>query len=1148
MDELHALALSPEELSGEELPIVSSSTSHSDFGHREHLRQQGDRELIHELINALQTNPGQALPNASQSITVAQYSLLGQWGEVFCKAVNRFDFIDWANRLELDFATLHIRDGTLSADAGVAKTPSTFTLADTSGWWSVANPLVYIAQLLDPADLGMPYLGDRVINVARHLSLDRVLAFYGYPMPANRLQAQVMIEELGTAQAFPTIDEVGQNRSLIHAERVNQLRDYQQLANALQTVDLSGAPALARLRLQLTSDSLLARSLREAAPLLQAVMADNIPEDHQAPPSTYYFDLVKQAVCVLPRLERQELGVRELRPTAPNPRWNRLVRLAAQLGSDIYPDHSLSAVSLLNAYGIALISTQGQCDALVERLQQWSIAPAPTLYAATRNLDERFTYSRYIGLLNDRYAMRKALYRAIEAGTLDGLQGLDAAIVADADTLLATLEPGRQQLEALVALPEFVAIRIREGIDPASHVLLGDDASVGAHNLQGQWTMLTEPVMANAVLARQVIRLAALAKRLGGQLRTSATVSLRQALRLYRIEVPTTLEQARLIAQRKRVNAPLAMYENDYWRALKPALASQPLAWTLSTADHVRVTTLSRQFVSEFDVPLFTYLSDPVLAHKSVADVRAEADLLMIRLIASPRAQQLAKRLAEALHWHGSHASDPNAQASRSALVWASLILNLAPEAGQHPGRVNILDLSDAFFWGEPVAFVRTQVENSFRGLTPQAAALAAHLMLCGQAPHLLVHDIPDSMPFLCTQAWVLFEQYATYLEQRTPGAARQMSHDELMYLAYLPPRGGWNRFLESPRATPPILAWAITNGVLAQQQRFSVVDTNVAIRELNALRARLRVAYDAFASPIASQRSVAHQELLRVYPNQATLEDLIWTWQSKDSPGTGKQYSFVELYMANRLDARSQHWHCVDGRADYAELATRFDRLRDFNYLFTEAFSAQLRQLQDAYVECLRNCLPQLSLPRREALEFGRVEFFALNSPSQGIGRFGLILCARHYSDIHLYECFPTHLLLNPRRDLDYKTLITAATTKSQDVSALGFDWPAYARGSEPGSSPRPAGGQRLGILQLPDVLHAVDPVPEPDVRGRRVPRHVDSPRSHALMSLVVGRHFLLGATPLLVQARVTRPLEQISSGQDPWADYMHSVSLASM
>lgn len=1148
MDELLALALFPEDLTSEDLPTVSFSISPGDLSYREDLRQQGDRDLIRELLDALQSQPGQPAPVASQPVTVPEHSLLGQWGEVFCKAINRHDFIDWANHLELDFTTLQIRNGVLSAKAGDAQTPGTFTLADESGWWNVSNPIVYIAQLLDPAELGVPYLGDRIPNVERHLSLDRALAFYGYPMPTNRLQAQVIIEELETAQTFPAVDEVGQNRSLIHAERANQLRDYQQLADALQTLAPFDGLALSELRLQLTSDSLLARTLRQAAPLLQAVMEENAQEDAAAPATTYYFDRVKQAVCVLPRPQLHELGVRELRPVTPNPRWNRLVRLATQLGTDLYPDHSISAASMLHVYDLERIATHAQCNALVQRLRQWSLPPVPTLYTAARSLDERYIYSRYIGLLNDCYAMRKALYRAVERGTLEGPEGLDATITVDADTLVAMLEPGRRQLQALVALPEFVAIRTQEGIDPASHVLLGADSGIGAHNRQGRWTMLTAPVMANKVLAPRVARLAALARSLGGQLRTNESVSLLQALRLYRIRVPTTLEEARLTAQRRAINPPHALYESDYWRALKPALALQPMAWTLSSADRLRVTSLARQFIAELDVPLFTYLSEPVLAGKSVVDVRAEADLLMIRLIASPRAQQLANLLAQSLHWYGSHGSDNGAQANRSALVWAALILTLDPDAGKHPARINVLDLSDDYFWGESIAFVRRQVENSFRGLTPQAAALAAHLMLCGQAPYLLVRGIPDSMPFLCTQAWVLFQQYATYLERRVMGAARQMSHDEVMYLAYLPPDGAWNRFLESPGAIPPILAWAVTNGVLAYQERFNTVDTNLAIRELNDLRTRLRVAYAAFASPIVSQRNVARQELLRVYPNHATLEDLVWTWQSEDNDGGSKKYSFVDLYMASRLDARSQHWRSTDPHMGYQQLAQGFSQLREFNVLFAEAFSKQLSELHAAYVEYLRNCLPQLSLPRREALEYGKIEFFALRSPSQGVGRFGLILSVRYYSDLHIYECFPTHLLLRARRDLDYKTLVTAVATSDPDVSGLGFDWPAYARGAEPGGGTVASGGQRLEMLQLPDVLHAVEPLPVPDVHGRRVPRHHDSPRAHALMTLIVGQHFLLGATPLLVQARAARDLEQVSSGQDPWADYMHSVSLASM
>ena len=127
--------------------------------------------------------------------------------------------------------------------------------------------------------------------------------------------------------------------------------------------------------------------LAELAALVHlAELAELAEPVEPGPPATYYFNRVKQAVCVLPRLHLQEVGVHELRPMTPSPRWYRLVRLAAQLGTDLYPDYSVSAVAMLHAYGLEHVSTQAQCSALIQRLRQWPIPPAPTLYTAARSV------------------------------------------------------------------------------------------------------------------------------------------------------------------------------------------------------------------------------------------------------------------------------------------------------------------------------------------------------------------------------------------------------------------------------------------------------------------------------------------------------------------------------------------------------------------------------------------------------------------------------------------------------------------------------------------------------------------------------------------------------------------------------------------
>lgn len=1146
MDGLFVLALSPEDFSPDALPLASIQYTTAELSEREDLRRLGDSELIAQLLGILDVP---TLASASTSVIISELSLLGQWGEVFHKAINQGDFLDWADRRQLDFTTLQVRNGVLLGRTPQQTVLQRFTLADDSGWWKVANPIVFIAQLLDPAELGLPYIGDRVDNLARTLTLDRVLAFYGYPMPTNRLQALVISEELRAADAFPSIDAVGLNRSLIHGERVNQQLDFQQLATALQALEPFDRPGLLSTRLRLTSGSWLARALIDAAQHLQRILQDNGDEGVQVASSQYYFDQAQRAIHVQPQPGDEETRPYELRPESPGWRWHALIRLADKLGLDLYPDHSLSLAACLRAYGIDLPSDKTTRTALVTRLRHWPMPAAPTLYAAARSLDERFIYSRFIGVLNDRHNLRDALYRAVNTGTLKGPMGLDAIIEIDADTLPPKLLSARLQLRELVDQPEFVAIFVKHNIDPQSHVLFSVKTGLGAFGADGVWKSFEADVTADARLAPRVSQLLPVAEQLGGELRTNQAISLRQALRLYNIPLPTTLEAARLTAHRRVITVPHPIYESNYWRALTPAKTTHPAGWTLSTMDRQRLVSVSRGFLPDSDQSLFAYLSEPLLTGKSRLDVRAEADLLMARLIASPRAQQLAKLLDEAVQWQGSEASVSGGRAGRSALLWAALILSFDAQADEHSTVINGLDWAAPYYWGESVAFVRLHIENSFRGLGPATAALAAHLMLCGQAPYLLVRDIPDSLPLRSTQSWVLFEQFATYLEQRIRGSARQMSHDEILYVAYQPVRGSWSLFLDSPQATPPILTWAVTNGILPRQAHYSIAQTNNAIGALNSLRTRLQSAEAIFNQAVPTQRQVALEALKQVYPKSSLLQDLVWEWAPVNplqrNPHRGKKYAFVDLYMANELVATSHRWISSDPGIQFAQMAPHFGQLQPFGPMYAQAFAAHLNRMQTAYIDYLKNAFCSLSLPRREALEFGRVVFFTLRSGTGPVGTFGLIICASFYSDQHVYECFPKYLLMRPRRDLDYTTLINAATT-GQAVSNLAFEWPAYAKGAEPSEDVPVKSLPGVHINQLDSVLAEVDHLPEPDADGHRIPRSLDSTRSQALANIIIERHYLQQGAQLHAQALLVPSLAQLSRGDDPWADYLLSMALA--
>ena len=216
------------------------------------------------------------------------------------------------------------------------------------------------------------------------------------------------------------------------------------------------------------------------------------------------------------------------------------------------------------------------------------------------------------------------------------------------------------------------------------------------------------------------------------------------------------------------------------------------------------------------------------------------------------------------------------------------------------------------------------------------------------------------------------------------------------------------------------------------------------------------------------------------------------------------------------------------------------------FGQVFAQAFGAQLLMLRSAYIDYLQSLWPEQSLLRRQALEYGLLECFALRNGNGPVGTFGLIVCASFYSDRHVYECFPKYLLMRPRRDLDYNTLAAAAASASQALPNLPFEWPAYATGAEPSEHTPVTPTPGLHISKLASVLLAAEVLPEADINGKRIPRSIDSPRSQALATLIIEDHYLQDAARLHTMAGLVPRLEDLSRGDDPWSDFLLSMALA--
>lgn len=71
-------------------------------------------------------------------------------------------------------------------------TRETFTLRDNSGWWQVSARLLAARAILDPLDIGLPYVSDD----SNAISPDVMLKFYGVPPPASEDEAGALANQL----------------------------------------------------------------------------------------------------------------------------------------------------------------------------------------------------------------------------------------------------------------------------------------------------------------------------------------------------------------------------------------------------------------------------------------------------------------------------------------------------------------------------------------------------------------------------------------------------------------------------------------------------------------------------------------------------------------------------------------------------------------------------------------------------------------------------------------------------------------------------------------------------------------------------------------------------------------------------------------
>ncbi|GLH21106.1 hypothetical protein BR1R3_38480 [Pseudomonas atacamensis] len=350
-----------------------------------------EQTLIHNLIAELTAVPVVTAATPARTLEVPRPCLLREWMELYWTALERPEFLDWASRFHIDLDTLQIKGDILQARTPANGTSDvrTFTLEDDSGWWQVAPMLQSISQRIDPAGLGLPYIGGKSANPLYRFPRQVVLAFYGYPEPQNQIQARVILTEMKKT-GLAAIDENGHSTSAVVKERNAQLEDFRAIADQIDAVLLASDPFEQRgfldtpVTLASASVSAPVRGPRLKLGELLRRYEFALPEDagqakalaqrlrqHSWPELPYVSDYVQTGTPI--RSYREDFGdledVRHIGRRLEDLSWNKApkARIDYEEFSEPHPDSTLAVQMALGQERLQIFSSNADFQAILQQ-------------------------------------------------------------------------------------------------------------------------------------------------------------------------------------------------------------------------------------------------------------------------------------------------------------------------------------------------------------------------------------------------------------------------------------------------------------------------------------------------------------------------------------------------------------------------------------------------------------------------------------------------------------------------------------------------------------------------------------------------------------------------------------------------------------
>ncbi|CAI8977254.1 The BURPS668_1122 family of deaminases [Pseudomonas sp. IT-P258] len=558
---------------------------------------------------------------------------------------------------------------------------------------------------------------------------------------------------------------------------------------------------------------------------------------------------------------------------------------------------------------------------------------------------------------------------------------------------------------------------------------------------------------------------------IGGHIRTDRVLPLSQVLKYYGLALPTAQNTNSLTRLIEEVEEKCAIHRLNLEQGLQISELIEP-------HDHTAIYDVISEVLTDDAGSVIDALAGAITPPMTPQQLATQPTACLERLLDTPKARDLAKRLLETLNWYGSKSDEETAPEIGAKLLLEALRLWYELSHTDPSQSIAGYQLQQRANHGKSYAAIlknfRQHLEDSLRTTTPTETALLGRLCQASFPVEFQVRDIPHDLPYATSIVWVNFVHGAHLAHALDPTLLQRLTFQQITDLPLKKSEGASDALLQLIALTrvPAALTWAQATGAVEPSAQIG----NIQESRLNALQAledhkaqlneaivqldvappkRLKLAEQELKSALASdlaQDPMRIRVMRNLYRAGIRVERNII--DTLDLPQ--KTWPLLEVYASGGLSPDRKWYISSNGKNSSFWIRLSPDRkfewglanpdespspilllprnrtLTDIDALFDEQFKSYLAKSKIAYEGLIKSLLVSLPWDDRKALEHGDVRVLSLRDET-GLkveeetaahtlplrSRMGFVLQATYGNAVRFYECLPRAGVIRPRTDV---------------------------------------------------------------------------------------------------------------------------------